>query len=867
MNKTIHPEFKYLLIGLFFLLTPFLSKAYIPTPDHVVVVVLENHAYQEIVGSSSAPYINGLLSDQQCALFTQSYGLSHPSQPNYFQLFSGSNQGITDNNIPDILPMTSLNLGASLIAAGRTFTGYSEDLPAVGANDSIYALYARKHNPWVNWQGAPVNGIPASSNQPYTSFPVNFSLLPTVSFVVPNLANDMHNGSDPSRISTGDTWIQNNLDAYVQWAKSHNSLLVLTFDEDDDLSGQHILTLIIGQHVKAGAYSNTINHYNVLRMLEDMYSLPHAGSASSASPIDFCWNLCASDPIITAGGFLTICPGNNVTLTASSGLSYLWSTGATTNSISVNTSGNYSVTVTDSSACIATSPAVTVSVSTFSSTAIVFTESMGTVGGTTAISTHEAANGFDNDIYNMTGTADIRNTTASSGYSGASGLANVFITSTVGKNFIISGINTSGMSGLELSFGIFKSTLASTGSDLQVLVSADGVNYSALSFALLPTTSANWSYRTAVGSIPAVPNLSIQFRQNGTAAQYRIDDVKLTYQVSYPVITAAGPTSFCQGGSVILSSTLAPGYTWSNGSSSSSITVSTSGNYSVSIAGGNGCSATSNVIPVTVYSSPAIAGFSPSSGLPGSTVVVTGTHFTGTTSITLSGNACSFTVISDSEIQFIVPGISGVGNITVVNPCGNSTSVTSYTVSSSTTLQLRVFIQGYYLGSGQMNMAVSPGVCDTLFVDLHSESAPYQILVTDTGTINASGYVSFTFPGSYAGSNYFLGIRHRNSIETWSASAVHFNTTASTYDFTTSVSQAYGGNQALFSDGNAGLFSGDITQNGVIDDLDLSLVENASQQFDFGYLSEDLTGDLLVDAEDYSLIENNSQLLITIQRP
>src|SRR6187455_1705022 len=79
-------------------------SAYIPTPDHVVIVVLENHGFDQVVGSAAAPYINSLINDPYCALFTQSYGLSHPSQPNYLQLFSGSDQGVTTNHIPPNLP-------------------------------------------------------------------------------------------------------------------------------------------------------------------------------------------------------------------------------------------------------------------------------------------------------------------------------------------------------------------------------------------------------------------------------------------------------------------------------------------------------------------------------------------------------------------------------------------------------------------------------------------------------------------------------------------------------------------------------------------------------------------------------------------
>ena len=100
----------------------------------MVVVVLENHAIGEIVGNPAAPYLNSLVADNKAALFTQSFALSHPSQPNYIQLFSGSNQGVTNDNVPAVFPFTAPNLGAELLTASKTFAGYSEDLPSVGFN-------------------------------------------------------------------------------------------------------------------------------------------------------------------------------------------------------------------------------------------------------------------------------------------------------------------------------------------------------------------------------------------------------------------------------------------------------------------------------------------------------------------------------------------------------------------------------------------------------------------------------------------------------------------------------------------------------------------------------------------------------------
>ena len=166
-------------------------------PDHVVIVIEENHAYTQIVGSTAAPYVNSLLQDSTAALFSQSYGLTHPSQPNYLMFFSGSNlQGVTDDNVPAANPFNTSNLGYSLINAGFTFIGYSENLPSVGYNGASSNYYARKHSPWTNWQGSTNYPIPLASNQPMTAFPSDYTTLPNVSVVIPNLVDDMHNGTD-----------------------------------------------------------------------------------------------------------------------------------------------------------------------------------------------------------------------------------------------------------------------------------------------------------------------------------------------------------------------------------------------------------------------------------------------------------------------------------------------------------------------------------------------------------------------------------------------------------------------------------------------------------------------------------------------
>ena len=284
--------------------------AQLPIPDHVIFVIFENHSYNQIIGNSAAPYLNSLVGDSATALFTQSYAMTHPSQPNYLMLFSGSSQGVTNDGVPKNLPFTSPNLGAELLQKGRTFAGYSEDLPSIGFDGKSSGYYARKHNPWVNWQGAEKNGIPATLNLPLTSFPSNYDLLPTVSFVIPNVIHDMHNGEDPERISKADVWLKAHLDGYIQWAKSHNSLFIITFDEGGRREGNffnrlfsffrynvesggdgtnHILTLFVGEKIKHGSYDQKIDHYRVLRTVEKMYGLPYAGSSATSSAISNVW--------------------------------------------------------------------------------------------------------------------------------------------------------------------------------------------------------------------------------------------------------------------------------------------------------------------------------------------------------------------------------------------------------------------------------------------------------------------------------------------------------------------------------------------------------------------------------------------------
>jgi len=141
-------------------------------------------------------------------------------------------------------------------------------MPSDGYLGCSSGSYARKHNPTANWVAT--QGV--TNNKTFGAFP-SFASLPAVSFVVPDLCNDMHDCS----VATGDTWLKNNMDAYVQWAKANNSLFILTWDENSGTSGNQIATIFVGAGIVPGQYSEFINHYNVLHTIEATQGLPPIG--------------------------------------------------------------------------------------------------------------------------------------------------------------------------------------------------------------------------------------------------------------------------------------------------------------------------------------------------------------------------------------------------------------------------------------------------------------------------------------------------------------------------------------------------------------------------------------------------------------
>ncbi|HEV2961705.1 MAG TPA: alkaline phosphatase family protein, partial [Candidatus Angelobacter sp.] len=572
----------------------------ITPPDHVVIVMEENHSFSSIIGSSQAPFINSLA--QQGALFTQSFAIEHPSEPNYLDLFSGSNQGVTDDSCPHTF--STENLASELAAAGLTFTGFSEDLPSAGSTVCTSGAYARKHSPWINF-----SNIPTSANQPFTSFPTDFTTLPTISFVIPNLNNDMHDGT----ISQGDTFLQQHLNAYIQFAQTHNSLLIVTWDEDDSSMSNQIPTIFVGPMVKTGQFSEHITHFNVLRTLEDLYGLTHAGSAANATAISDVWKQAAADFTLAA---------SPTSLSVNQG-----SSGSTT--ISTTVTGGFNA-------------AVSLSVSGLPSgvTASFNPASIAAPGSGSSTLTFSASS---------TATAGTTNVTVTATGGGVTHTTTVALTivSTAVPSFTVSASPTS-VSVVQGSSG--SSTISTT-------VSGGFNSAISLSIAGLPA-GVTASFNPSTIAAPGSGSSTLTFAASSTAT---------TGTVNVTVSATGGGITNSTTIALTITAAATPDFTLSASPSSLSVTQGSSGSSTISTTVSGGFNA---VVSLSVSGLPAgvTASFNPSSiAAPGSgsstlTFTASSTAATGTTTVTVNANGggvthtatISLTIASGATPDFTV---------------------------------------------------------------------------------------------------------------------------------------------------------------------------------------------------------------------
>ena len=255
-----------------------------PAHDRVVVLILENKSYDQVRTQS---YTAGLM--LHGATLTNSFAVTHPSQPNYIALWAASTLGVTNDNCPAPgSPFAAENLGHACEAAGLRWRAYSENLGSAGSSacsfngTSSTGLYTRKHDPWTDF-----SNLDHANERPWTDLAADISAntLPSLVFLIPNNCHNSHNSSTLGcSLSDTDTWMAINLPAVIN-ALGPRGLLVLTWDEDNNLSGNHVLTVLTGPQVTPGAVSNQlVTHYTIVRMIcEALGLLPFGNGVGEAS--------------------------------------------------------------------------------------------------------------------------------------------------------------------------------------------------------------------------------------------------------------------------------------------------------------------------------------------------------------------------------------------------------------------------------------------------------------------------------------------------------------------------------------------------------------------------------------------------------
>ncbi len=261
------------------------SFGQVPQSRHVFIVVEENTNYVGSVGSSLMPYLNNLAN--QYGLATQYYADTHPSIGNYLMLTTGQILTNDDGQTPTTFPVSADNIVRELLAAGKTWKSYCEDLPSVGYIGGDSGNYAVRHCPLPYMTDVQNSTTQRQNLVPFTQFPADLAsgTLPNYSFIAPNLCNDAHDCG----IDVADSWLQTNIDPLIKSALfQKDGLLIILFDEadtDNSHGGGQVLWVVIGPQVKSSFKSgNFYQHENTLRMLCEALALTNCpGAAATAA--------------------------------------------------------------------------------------------------------------------------------------------------------------------------------------------------------------------------------------------------------------------------------------------------------------------------------------------------------------------------------------------------------------------------------------------------------------------------------------------------------------------------------------------------------------------------------------------------------
>jgi hypothetical protein len=273
------------------------------SPRTVFVIPFENKDATAIYGNTSdAPYINGLMATYAHATAFGDALPSLPSEPHYVWMEAGTNafsdRTFTNDNDASASNSTSntAHLTTQLQAAGIPWMSYQEGIAANTCPISSTGHYAAKHDPFVFFQDV-VGSPPSATNagciahhKPYSSFATDLAAGMTgYVFITPDLCHDMHGDiscpsfiTDGPNIKAGDTWLKTELPRLIEYTKTHDAIVLLTWDEGN--SSNLIPFIAIGKHVKAGYTSTmTFTHSSLLKSIEQYLGVPVLPSVTSAN--------------------------------------------------------------------------------------------------------------------------------------------------------------------------------------------------------------------------------------------------------------------------------------------------------------------------------------------------------------------------------------------------------------------------------------------------------------------------------------------------------------------------------------------------------------------------------------------------------
>jgi hypothetical protein len=467
------------------------------------------------------------------------------------------------------------------------------------------------------------------------------------------------------------------------------------------------------------------------------------------------------------------------------GYTYLWSNGGTASSISSLPAGTYTLTVTDSKGCIRTSAAGTiVNPAVISVPALVRTN----------VTCFGAANG--------TLTANPTGGNAPYSYLWSNGQTTQ---TAVGLAPASAGGYTVTVTDANGCAPIVRSNTLPITQPAQIVVSSTQVNVNCGGAATgsataTATPAATYTFLWSNGATTATVNGLIAGTYTVTATNTTgcTGTRTITITQPAPLVVTLTPTDVtcANNGSIASSVSGSTGpytYLWSNAATTANISGLVAGTYTMTVTSSTGCTA-SQTTTIVKLNPMSIASFTPGNGNVGTVVTITGSGFTGTTAVRFGGtDAASFTVDNSNQITATVATGTLSGPIKVVRAaCDSATSAASF-LMPNITLNLKVYLQGYYLSGGLMTPAIfNQGVAgttntqaDSITVELHSSTSPFATVYTAAPVmLSTSGNAVINMPYVYNGGSYYLVVKTRNHLATWSKFPVTLGGTTN-FDFTT----------------------------------------------------------------------------------